>query len=94
MLIDLNQPEYINEYHSLYRSYFEYHGYENIIFFMIQNHMTDSEEYQEYFNNYIAKVTDYEIDKSVLLNKVKENNPDIKFNNWEVLFEKDAIRLD
>ncbi|MBR2247119.1 MAG: hypothetical protein IJ880_08865 [Bacilli bacterium] len=45
MLIDLNQPEYVNEYHSLYRSYFEYHGYENIVFFMIQNHMTDSEEY-------------------------------------------------
>ena len=94
MLIDLTQPEYLDLYRALHRSYFEYHGYENIITFMIKNNMIDSAEYTEYFNDYIAKVTDYEIDKAILVHKVQELNPDLKMNHWEVLFDKDAIEVD
>ena len=94
MLIDLKQPEYIDIYKELTRTYYEFQGHQNIIMYMITNGMKDTEEYQFYFKEYIKKDMDYEICKRKFENILKEKNSDIIINKWKILFEKDAVQID
>lgn len=92
MLIDLTQSIYIDQYNAIRRAYFEFQGYENIILFMIQNQMKDTTEFKEYFEEYIEKLANYQIEKEKFTNLLKINNNE--FNHWEILFEKDMVQLD
>lgn len=94
MLIDLTQPEYIDIYQELSRKYYEFYGNTNIILFMIQNNMRFNSEYKEYFVEYLESFKQYELCKKKFANLLIEKNPNILINNWEVLFEKDAVKID
>ena len=62
-LIDLNSSEYIEIYNEIRKSYLEQLGYQNIIIYMINNNMRNSESYKIYFKEYIEALGKYEIIK-------------------------------
>ena len=94
MLINLLTEDYIDIYKQIKKEYFEVLGYKNIILYMIQNNMQNTEQYVNFFSDYLTKLTMYEITKEHFCSILKEKNSDINWNTWNILFEKDAVQLD
>lgn len=94
MLINLLTEDYIDIYKQIKKEYFEVLGYKNIILYMIQNDMQNTEQYVSFFSDYLIKLTMYEITKEHFGSILKEKNSDINWNTWNILFEKDAVQLD
>lgn len=93
-LINLTQPEYCEIYNQIRQAHLEYLGYRNIIMYMIDNNMRESDQYKIYFKEFIDKLGQYEIIKEKFSSFLREKNSNINFNNWEIIFEKDVVQLD
>ena len=94
MLIDLTQPEYIEIYYELQRKFYEFQGNQNIIIYMIQNGMKQDNEYKDYFYEYLNSLKEYDLCKRKFSNILIEKNQNLIINKWEILFEKDVVKID
>lgn len=86
---------YQNELNILERAYLEVSGRENIINFMVNQGKKDTEEYKEFWLDYLHYLKAYNIIKNNFVNNCINKILEYSFRGtWQVDFEKKEVTLD
>lgn len=83
--------EFNHELSMVERLFLEVSGRENILNFMIQSNLKDSERYQEYWNEYIHYLKAYNDVKSNFADNVLSKLIDESYSNWQLNFDKKEV---
>ena len=91
MQVDLTQEKYVDIYHKLQKAYLEFNGYQNIIFYMIDNDKTDN--YDIYWERYITQMLEYEKIKREFETIVVMPETENQAKRWEIDFDREVVNI-
>lgn len=93
MEIDLTQEKYIEIYHKLQKIYLEFQGYQNIVFYLAENGLRDTDNYKYYWDEYIRIMLDYDKVKREFETIVVMPETDNVGGNWSIDFQREVVKI-